>query len=337
MQAATIYTRNKSSPCGLAIERDGSILFTDRSKCTVNRISPKGIVTEVVGKSESILSIRTSVENLNSPDGISVDSKGDIFVVDAGNVCIRKFCKDGSSSIFAGTFKHSGSEVGKPGQFNGILGLTIDRRDNLFLVDSNNNSIKKITPDGTVSSFIEGIKDPRGICVDDKENLYITCANCVIWKVTPDGKGSIVAGKGGESGLIDGSPLEARFNCLYGICIDKNQENIYLSDCFNHAIRRLTTPNYDVTTVFGSPSDNRLRNPDGLCFHDGNIYVADAQNESIKKLFYPRFSTSNYQHFPKKTKTQIFLLMMLSKHRESVIHTLPKDILYIIFDYLCLP
>lgn len=183
--------------------------------------------------------------------------------------------------------------------FNTPFGLCRDTSGNFYVVESGNNDIRKITPDGTVSTFATGFNSPSDACVDDSGNIYLSdFAEQFIKKITPQGVMSFIAGSG-YPGYTDTIGLLAQFDYPRGIVRDKNG-NLYVADSWNHRIRKIT-PAGEVTTFAGggssmgvqSPGDYkdgqdtsaRFYTPSGLAIDDtGNIYVADAYNHRIRKI-----------------------------------------------------
>src|SRR3569833_2399996 len=164
----------------------------------------------------------------NGPRGIAVDASGTIYVADTFNHTIRKITSDGSVSTFAGVAGQSGSAdgTGAGARFNYPAGLAIDSSGNLYVADSSNNTLRKISSSGTVttlagnpasSGFADGtgtaatFYQPVGVAVDSAGNVYVAdSGNSALRKVTPSGTDSTVH-------LTAGSPP---FNYPYGVAVD---------------------------------------------------------------------------------------------------------------------
>lgn len=250
----------------------------------------------------------------NNPFGAAADSAGDIFVADAGNDTIRKIAPDGTVSTFAGSPGMAGSAEGNGTNalFNSPQGVAVDNSGTVFVSDTGNDTIRKITPDGTVSTLagspgIAGSADgtnstaqffsPQGIAVDASGNLFVADTfNHTIRKITPAGVVTTLAGLPGFSGSADSGtafqPVSARFDRPTGIVLDPNG-NLFVTDLFNHAIRKVA-PDGTVSTlaglagVFGSADGTncaaRFFEPEGIAFDGRNLFVADAGNHAIREI-----------------------------------------------------
>ena len=238
--------------------------------------------------------------------GVAVDSSGNVYVADSRNNLIRKITPDGTVSTFAGSGKQ-GSADGQAtaASFFFPTALAIDTKGNVFVADTHNSLIRKITPDGMVSTFagkptklINDIKDtagmdhPSGIAVDKSGNVFVSDLNKdFIKKVTPDGRVTIIAGNG-DRGKKDGKGGSASFYLPAGLALDAN-DNLYVCDSYNNMIRKIT-PDGTVTTIAGrgkkGSKDGKdttasFWHPNSLTVDkNGNVYVADMGNNKIRKI-----------------------------------------------------
>jgi sugar lactone lactonase YvrE len=184
------------------------------------------------------------------PSGIAIDAAGNLYVADGGNHRIRKITPAGKVSTLAGGEEGFADGIGRDAKFREPSGITIDTVGNLYVADSVNNRIRKITPAGKVSTiaggergFADGIGgdasfySPTGIAIDAVGNLYVADAgNNRIRKVTPAGEVSTLAG--GKRGFTNGFGSYARFNGPVDIAIDA-AGNLYVADTWNHRIRKI--------------------------------------------------------------------------------------------------
>jgi hypothetical protein len=210
----------------------------------------------------------------------------------------------------AGLAGTSGSADGSGGnaRFNFPSGVSVDSAGNLYVADTNNFTIRKITPTGMVSTVAglagsSGISDgagsaarlssPEGVTVDGSGNLYVADTdNHTIRKITPAGVVTTLAGLAGTSGGGDGGGSVARFQYPSDLAMD-SAGNLYVADTDNHTIRKIT-PAGLVGTVAGLAGTSgstdgvgsaaRLFYPTGAAIDgSGNVYVADASNHTIRK------------------------------------------------------
>jgi len=188
----------------------------------------------------------------------------------------------GVVSTLAGSAGNEGSSdgTGTAAQFDGPAGVVVDSAGNVFVADTYNYTIRKITPtviggatnwvvttlagvarawgssDGTGSSA--QFADPMGIVLDGANNLYVTDdANDTIRRITPDGSVTTIAGSAGKQDSTDGSGSAARFYYPMGI-VEDSTGDFYVADSGNGTIRKITptvtggVTNWVVTTVAGS-------------------------------------------------------------------------------------
>jgi len=211
----------------------------------------------------------------------------------------------------AGSIQGFADGKGDEAKFNHPRSITIDTKSgDLYVVDGFNRCIRKVTPDGVVTTFAgsggQGHRDgpadkaqfyfPHGIIMGASGNLYVLDSHC-IRVVTPRGDVSTFAGSGTQGYLDARMGSEALFNCLHGIAIDASG-NLYVADTGNHCIRRITSSG-QVSTIAGNgtagfadgaaTSDDmagkvaQFNSPcDVAIDSSNNLYVADADNHRIR-------------------------------------------------------
>jgi streptogramin lyase len=219
-----------------------------------------------------------SVARFYEPNGMALDSSGNLYVSDSGNNTIRKVTPTGGVTTLAGRAGIAGSADGtnSAARFNVPCGLAVDSSGNLYVADFSNNTIRKVTSVGTnwavttlaglagIAGSVDGTNsgarfyEPVGVALDMSGNLYVSDAlNNTIRKVTPVGTNWVVttlAGRAGVSGSADGTNGAARFNGPCQLALDSTG-NLYLTDFFNNTIRKVAPvgTNWVVTTLAGMP------------------------------------------------------------------------------------
>ena len=279
----------------------------------------KAQVRTVFGSGRPALTDATGkLASFNQPFGMCLDGRGNLYVADSENHCIRRISPNGVVSTFAGNGeKGTVDGSARQARFNTPSGVRSDGKGNLFVFSYEENSIRIVGLDAEVRSLVksreEGYRDgslveariraPRGLVFDSQGNIFFTdCWNHRIRKITPEGIVSTLAG-GGPTGVEakatwrDGVGAEARFFAPCGLAIDK-EDNLYVADAENHRIRKITRAAI-VTTIAGrGPSgkegrgfadgpaaQSRLNTPTELLVtYDGTVYFSDTYGNRIRKI-----------------------------------------------------
>jgi sugar lactone lactonase YvrE len=248
-----------TGPFGIACDTAGNLYVSESDNNTIRKITSTGKVTTVAGKAGSVGSTDGvgAAARFDSPCGIARDAVGNLFIVDGSHFTIRKITPAGKVTTLAGQSGSQGSAdgVGAAARFMGPTGIACDSAGNLYVTDSANNTIRKITSTGKVTTLAgkagsaggtDGVgaaasfNNPTGIACDASGNLYVCDSdNCAIRKITPAGQVTTVAGKAGSVGGADGSGAAATFNDPTGIACD-SAGNLYVCDYGNDTIRKIT-------------------------------------------------------------------------------------------------
>jgi sugar lactone lactonase YvrE len=300
-------------PAGLALDGTGNLYVADLANSTIRKVTTNGVVTTLAGSATQTGSadgIGSSARFFN-PGGLAADSAGDLYVVDGGNNTIRKVTSAGVVTTLAGSPGIAGSDdvTGEIARFYGPSAVTVDNAGNLYVADTYNNTIRKRTTDGAVTTLAgtagnvgsgDGpgswalFSHPSGVAADSAGNVFVADSNnSTIRKVTKGGDVSTLAGTAGQPGSADGSGSSARFSYPSGLAVDK-AGNIYVTDFDSSTIRKVTGDGV-VTTLAGSPGQlgiedgtgaaARFGNPNGVTVDSaGNLYVADSGNSTIRKI-----------------------------------------------------
>jgi streptogramin lyase len=246
-----------NGPAGVAVDGSGNVYVAEYKNHAIRKITPGGMVTTLAGRPGTYGTNNGTgtAARFTNPIGVAVDTSGTVYVGDLGNSAIRKITPLGVVTTLAGLVGTSGTNdgVGVAARFNQPEGVAVDGSNYVYVADAGNNCIRKVAPDGTVTTLAglsgtSGSDDgtnstarfysPFGIAVDSEGNLFIgDTGNQVIRKITPDGVVTTIGGQVGTSGSADGSGSMARFNSVAGVAVDSNGF-VYVTDSGNHTIRK---------------------------------------------------------------------------------------------------
>ena len=216
-----------------------------------------------------------------------------------------------SPPIIVGTIGVAGSSdgIGNEARFSSPSALAVDGAGYIYVADMGNDTIRKISPSGDVSTLaglaghsgkIDGegaqarFMAPSGIAVDDSGNVYVAeFASDTVRKISPEGAVNLLAGSPGIPGWTDAKGDNAHFRNPWSLAVDKKGA-VYVADKDNFVIRQITADGR-VTTLAGKPgapgfADGnreaaRFRDPHGIAVDSfGNVYVADTANEAVRRI-----------------------------------------------------
>lgn len=241
-----------SNLAGITTDAQGNVYVADFSNSRIRKITPAGVVSTFAGGAFGYLDGPAVSAKFLEPWGVTADGQGNFFVADTYNNRIRKISAAGTVSTVAGNGTAGLTDgPAATAQFNYPYGVALDAQGNIYVADTYNNVVRKITSAGVVSTLagtgVAGFNDGpgataqfnsvTGITIDNKGNLYVVDnANNRIRMITPAGVVSTIAGNG-TGGRVDGPGPTAQFGNPYGICID-TQGNLYVGQ--NTYIRKIT-------------------------------------------------------------------------------------------------
>jgi sugar lactone lactonase YvrE len=302
-------------PQSVAVDRSGDVYVADTYNNTIRKITTTGVVSTFAGTPSidgGYSNGTGSAAQFCWPDGIAVDASGNLYVADELNEVIRKITPSGAVTTLAGSPGVAGFADGKgtAARFAGPWGIDVDSNGDVYVADSANDVVRKITPTGTVPTIagspgLTGTADgtgskarfggggladgPAGLTIASDGNIYVSdYANATIRKVTPAGVVTTLAGMPRSLGSVDGTGSAARFSDPVGIASDNNG-NLYVADAFTSQSIRVvniftgavsTLANYEVPVGVG-----QFNGPEGLVVDtNGNTYIADTDNDTIRKV-----------------------------------------------------
>jgi len=236
-------------PEGIVMDTSGALYIADVTNNRIRKIAySTGIITTVCGNGTFAYTGDAGLAKfagLNSPEGIAIDSAGNLYIADTNNDCIRKIASGTGiiSTIAGGGTQGLGDGFSaRKAKLNNPTAVVVDAKGNLFIADWGNNRIRKVSStDSTISTIA----------------------------------GNGTAGYGGDNGLASASQL----NSPFGLALDASG-TLYFSDAGNNRVRKIAAGSGIITTVIG-----KLNNPTGIAVGDsGMLYIADQGNNRILKV-----------------------------------------------------
>jgi sugar lactone lactonase YvrE len=199
----TLLDAGLVDPYGVAVDKQGNVYFSDGGeKNTVSVLAPDGSTRVLAGGIEGYREGLGAAAAFNTPSGIALDKQGNVYVADTGNHAIRKIAVDGTVTTLAGSGVAGYADgQGAQAQFNGPVGVAVDEAGVVYVADTYNDRIRKIAPDGTVTTlaggtrpgFVDGIGEaaqfdtPCGIAVG-KDGIYVAdTSNDAVRRIGADG------------------------------------------------------------------------------------------------------------------------------------------------------
>lgn len=300
-----------ADPTDVARGPDGRLYISDtRNECirvrgTDGQVSTVAGVPKLPGGEDGL----SSEARFRGPRGVAFGPDGALWVADTENNALRKILPDRTTVTVAGLPVGSRDGMGTGARLNSPNGVAMGNAGELWIVDTGNSVLRRVLPDGTVTTVaglagVTGITDgtgsealfsfPSGVVVTPDQVVYVTDKGAhTLRRCTLEGQVTTLAGTPRRSGTADGLGSEARFDQPDGIILDRDG-TLLVADSGNHCIRRVT-PAGEVTTVAGvagtagsqdGPREQALfRQPRRLCLaSDGTLYVADSGNATIRRI-----------------------------------------------------
>ena len=272
------------SPMGLAADGLGNVYIADFAGARVRKVNPAGIITTYAGTGASSFSGDggpATAAALYAPRGLSLDGQGNLYIADMYNHRIRKVDSSGTITTFAGTSQGFSGDGGPAtsAQLAYPEQVTTDGSGNVYIADTSNRRVRKVSPSGTITTFAGsgggGLGDgglatsaylsyPKGLAVDDQGNLYIAdWSNYRVRKVDTGGTITTVVGTGNGGFNGDGGPAgSATVFGPVGLALD-GQGNLYIADSGNYRVRKvLNTEAAAQSIAFAALANRTFGDPD---------------------------------------------------------------------------
>lgn len=300
-------------PSGVAVDTSGAVYVADTENDTIRVVARGGAVTTLAGLAGRTNSAdgTGAAARFEEPFATAVDLSGNVYVADGAAHAIRKVSPEGVVTTLAGSPGSFGSAdgAGTAARFYSPVGIAVDAAGSVYVADSGNKTIRKISPVGAVTTLAgtaltggatDGtgaaarFNEPYGIAVDSAGNVYVadSAAN-TIRKITSAGVVTTFAGTAGSIGSTDGNGAAARFAVPYGVAVD-SAGTVYVSDHGNHIVRKITSAGV-VTTLAGTAASMGSTDGNGAAARfkfpghiaadaQGNVYLADTDNQAIRQI-----------------------------------------------------
>ncbi|UVW30707.1 hypothetical protein [Massilia sp. H6] len=244
-----------NSPMGLASDSKGNIYVADSGNNVIRKIDLAGNVSTLAGSTQAGADNGSaSIASFRGPRSVAVDLAGTVYVADTGNYMIRKVMPDGTVLAFAGMgMPGSRDGTGINAMFGAVEGIATDKNGNVWLADTSNRLIRKISAEGVVTTIagkvtvdsspdVDGYATearfhfPMALAVDSEGYVFVT-GNGFLRQIGPDGLVSTYT-IAGTPGYRDGFAPPTPFTTSRGITIDK-QGNIYITEGNLDIIRKI--------------------------------------------------------------------------------------------------
>ena len=315
-------------PSDVAVGLSGNVYIADTANHRIRKVSLDGTITTVAGtgtpggRFNPLEDGPAITALLDSPSGIAIDASGNLYIADSENFRIRKVTPAGIISTVAGNAIIGSDGDGGPANqasIGYVSGLAVDADGNLYIADQSHSKIRKVTPDGIITTvagtgergfsgdgdeatlaklwlagfiFNDGnreVTQGSGIAVDSSGNLYIADTfNNRVRIVTPDGTITTVAGNGTLA-------ISASVRAPVDVAVD-GAGNLYISQHLSHIIRYVN-PDGFISTVagiaddpgfsedLGNPFTAKLNGPAGMTIEgEGAFLLADHMNHRVRRF-----------------------------------------------------
>ncbi|HEY9173910.1 MAG TPA: NHL repeat-containing protein [Verrucomicrobiae bacterium] len=297
-------------PYDLTADSQGNIYVADRLNSLIRKISPAGLVTTVAGVAgqSGTNDGPAALARFSEPSGVVADAEGNLYVADNYNHTIRRISVAGTVTTLAGApeVQDDTDGHGSQARFSYPSSLAFGPDGHLYVTDSYNHRIRRVTLQGMVTTFAGSsrgsadgpaleaqFRSPDGLAFDAVGNLVVAdTGNHTLRRISLAGQVTTLAGSAGLTGAADGTGENARFNGPTRLALDGT--DLYVTDAFNHSLRRVTSAG-EVSTVAGQPGVSGyvdgpaaaalFDGPNGILhMANGEVLVSEWSGHFIRKL-----------------------------------------------------
>ncbi len=301
---------------GVAVTSSGTVYIADPINSVVEEVTPSGQLSVIAGRPGvpgSPTAGPAASSDLDQPNGVAVDDSGNLYIADTGNDVIERVTPSGTLSIVAGIAGQAGAPTAGPASASKLYqpqGIALDSSGDLFIADTQNNLVEKVTSGGTLS-IIAGkagqfgaptpgpasaskLNLPGGVAIDSSGDLYIADTDNSLVEEVTSGTLSILAGKVGQPGAP--TPGPASSSDLWGpsgVAIDASGD-LYIADYQNSVVEKVAGGTLSILAgesshaglpTPGAATSSELGNPMALALDGtGALYIADNTNDLIEKV-----------------------------------------------------
>jgi uncharacterized protein (TIGR03437 family) len=273
-----------AGPAGLAFDAAGDLYLADSANDRVRRVSPSGIITTVAGAGGPVAGDYSGCApqpaSLNRPTALAAGPGGTVYVADTGNHRVMALSPAGQLTLFAGTGTAGNSGDGGPATaatLKAPAGLAVDSAGNVYIADTGNNRLRKVTPGGAINTVGPAFGGPTGLAFDTSGNLYIAESTAYrLSRMKPDGTVTPYGGTGFNT--VSAAPVPRAPNELddpVAVAVDPFG-SVYIADLAGE-LQRITR-NCALSNPYFGPVSGVAADA------QGNVYFSDPQHNAVWKL-----------------------------------------------------